>query len=293
MGYVSSSRSIGSGANTCFVGVQTALDALHYSGARKAAEDCLKVKCSGENLAEYHGDVAEVQHDDHDSHQNVDNAHHRNHNAGNLNHALAAAQNADANQNSQNQTANHGNDGGFGVAVEAVAGEAGDQVVGAQHIEANGVGSNQRNSEHNAQHTAVQCSFDVVSGAAVAAAVFVTLLVNLCQSGFDERGSAANQSDDPHPEHSTVAADGDSICNANDVAGTHAACGGNHQCLEGGNGVFVALLFGDDTDGFAQQSQLHELGTEGEVQTNANQHNDQHVAVHNVADIAYQTCKPI
>ena len=202
---------------------------------------------------------------------NIDNAHDGNQNTGNLGQALGTAHDADGEQNSQNAADDPGSDG---LAVEAEAGKCGLQVVGSQSIVTNGVGQDDDHGEDHAQPTLMQSSLHVVGGAAEAGAVLIALLINLSQSGLDESRSTANQGDQPHPEHTTHTAQADGGGHADDVTGTHAGCGRNHQSAEGRNGVAILGLFGHNTNGFAEQAELYALGANGEIQATANQEYD-------------------
>ena len=283
MGHIRRRGGIGCGTDTGLVGVQAPLDALHQGAAGKTAEDGLKIKGTGKDFPENHRQGADIQNHGDQGHNNIGNAHDRHQEAGDLNDPLAAAQNTDGDQHSQNSTADQRNLGGFRIAVEAVLGQAGDQIVGAQHIEAHSIGGHQSHGENNAQPAPAKGSLDVVGRAAVAAALVVTFLVDLGQSAFDEGGSAAHQGDDPHPEDTAVAADGNGVGNAHDIAGAHAAGGGDHQRLESGDGILSLALFGDQTDGFTQQAELNEPGTESKIQSHSQQKDDQQIAVHDIA----------
>ena len=269
MGHIGGSRGIGRRTHTGFVGVQTALDALHHSAAGKATEDGLEVKGAGEDLAEHGGDQLDVDADHGDRHQNIDDTHHGNQNTGNVGQTLGTAQHTGGKQNGQNRT----DDDGGAAAVEAEAGEGGLQVVGGQHIVADGIGADQHNGKNHAQPTLLETAFDVVGGTAVAGAVLIALFVDLCQRGLNEGGSAAQNGGDPHPEHGAVAAHADSGGHAHDVAGADTGGGGDHQCAEGGDTALFSGLLGDNADGFAEQTELDQTGADGEVQSCGQQEN--------------------
>ena len=271
MGHISGSSGVGSGTHTCLVGVQAALDAVHQAASGEAAEDGLEVKSIDEDTLDHSGDGGDVHKNDDQGNQDVDDAHNGNQHAGDLGQALGAAHNANGKQDSQDST----DDPGRGsLVVEAEACKSGLQVVGSQRIVAHGIGQNDNHGENHAQPALMQRSFHVIGGAAVAGAVLIALFIDLSQRRLDKSRSTANQSDQPHPEHTAHTAQTDGSGHTDDVAGTHAGGSGHHQGAEGGNGIFTLGLFTHHTDGFAKQTELHSLGANGEIQAAANQEYD-------------------
>ena len=177
------------------------------------------------------------------------------------------------------------------MAIEAVVGHAVDQVEGGQHVKAAGVGGDEGHGEDHAQETTLQSGLDIVGGAAVAAAVLVPLLIDLGQGALHKGGGPANKGDEPHPEHGAIAADGDGVGHAHDIARAHPAGGGDHQRLEGGNGVLVVRLLADHPDRLPQQAQLDEFAAAGEVNSGGQQQDDEQIAVHKVADVGDESGK--
>ena len=130
---------------------------------------------------------------------------------------------------------------------------------------------------------------NVVGGAAVALTrLRVPALVDLGQGGLHKGGGAADDGDDPHPEHRAEAAGTDGGGDADDVARAHPGRGGYHQRLEGRGRPGLLRFFSHHTDGFQEHTELDEAGPEGEVQTRSQQQDDEHIAVHHSADVADQ-----
>ena len=126
---------------------------------------------------------------------------------------------------------------------------------------------------------------DVVGGTAVAlAGLRVAALIDLGQGGLDEGGGAADDGDEPHPEHRAVAADADGHGHADDVAGPHAGGGGHHQGLEGGDGPGPVRPLGHHPQGLPEHPELDEAGAEGEIEPSGQQDDDEKIRVHEVAD---------
>ena len=294
MGDVGRGGGVGGGAHTSLIGVKAPLDALHHGGGAETggtAEDGLHVEGGGEDALEHLGQHTDVQDHDDQGHDDVQHAHDGHQHAGDLDDALAAAHDADTHQNGQQSAADHGHqaDGaahqGDGVGIEAVAGHAVDQVEGGQHIKAAGISGDEGHGEDHAQEAALQSGLDVVGGAAVAAAVGVPLFIDLGQGALHKGGGPAHQGDEPHPEHGAIAADGDGVGHAHDVARAHPAGSGDHQRLEGGDGVLVVRLLAHHPDGLPQQPQLNEFAAAGEVNSGGQQQDDEQIAVHKVADV--------
>ena len=161
--------------------------------------------------------------------RNVDNAHQRNQSRGCFDNALAAAQQAIAYEHSLYSADNPGS---CIRIIEAQSSKGRLQIIRTQHIKAATIGYNQSHSKEHCQTAAAQSSFDVISRAAVAA-VRTTFLVNLCQSAFNKSRSAADNSNNPHPEHSTITAEADCCGNADNITGTYTGRSRYHQSLEG------------------------------------------------------------
>ena len=169
--------------------------------------------------------------------------------------------------------------------VEAVAGEGGLEIIGAEHVEAAGIGGNEAQGEQHRQGLAVESRLDVVGGAAVAlAGLRVAALVDLGQGGLDEGGGAADDGNEPHPEHGPVAADADGHGHADDVAGSHAGGGRHHQGLEGGDRTGPVRALCHHPQGLPEHPELDEAGAEGEVKSSGQQNDNEQVGVHEIAD---------
>ena len=199
---VGSSSSVRRRTNTGLVAVQTAFDTKHHAAASKAAKDSSKIKGFTEDIANNSRQQVDMHNCQDKSNRNIDNAHQRHQRRSSLDNALAAAQQAVANEHSLHSTDNPRSSLRI---IEAQGCKRRLQVVGAQHIKATAIGNNQRNSKGNCQRTTAQRSLNVVSRAAVAA-MRTTFFVNLRQRALDKSGSTADNSDNPHPEHSAIAA---------------------------------------------------------------------------------------
>ena len=174
------------------------------------------------------GDIVSYDKDN-DSHQHVADSHKRNQNACGLLNSLSAAHDAHADQCCHDKA----DDGrSHALFVEAVSGEGGLYVIGAEQIETEGVGEQQEHDECCSQSLVVQSILDVVSRAAVAGSVAVFPLVHLGQGTLGKGRCTADQSHDGHPEYRSGAAEADRSGYADNITGSNAGCGGNHQCLE-------------------------------------------------------------
>jgi len=63
------------GTHACFVGVETALDAVHDAASGEAAESCVKRECVLEDRAEHGGNVRYVVYDNAESDDDIDGSH--------------------------------------------------------------------------------------------------------------------------------------------------------------------------------------------------------------------------
>ena len=170
------------------------------------------------------------------------------------------------------------------------------QIVGAQHVKAAAIGYNQGHSKENSQTTAAQSSFDVVCRAAVAA-VRTTFFVNLCQGAFNKSRSAADNSNNPHPEHSTIAAEADSCGNTDNITGTYTGRSRYHQSLERRNRTGFNRLLQNNANSFPKQTYLHQTSTQRVVQAYTDEHNNQQITIHKIADCSndfteHKCCSP-
>ena len=136
---------------------------------------------------------------------------------------------------------------------------------------------------------------DVVGGAAIAlSGLRIAALIDLGQGGLGKRRGAAQQGNEPHPEHGAVAAHADGHGHADNVARAHPGCGGHHQRLEGGHASLLLRPLHHHTDGLPQQPQLREPVPNGEKQSGGHQQNHQQVRIHPVAqssnDLSQHVC---
>ena len=131
------------------------------------------------------------------------------------------------------------------------------------------------------ERVAFQRGLNVISGAAVAP-LCTSLFIDLCQCAFHKGRGTADQSNDPHPEHRSKAADAQRGGNADDIARSHTGGCGHHQRAEGGNALAVSRLLPHHAKLLAKHRELYTLGAEGEIKPSQYKQNDQHVAIKRV-----------
>ena len=275
--------SVGGGAHAGLVGKEAPLHALHHGRAGEAGEDGLEIERLGEDPSEHLGNQPHVHDDDHQGHQHVQSAHDGHQSGGEGDDPLAAAHDAVPGQ----QRHDAADDPGRPLrGIKAVSGEGGLEVVGAEHVEAAGVGGDEAQGKQHRQGTAVEGRLNIIGRAAVTlAGLRVPALVNLRQRGFGKGRGAAQQGDEPHPEHGAVAAHADGHGHADNVARTYPGGGGHHQRLEGGHASLLLRPLHHHADGLPQQPQLREPVPNGEKQSGGHQQNHQQVGIHPVAQI--------
>ncbi len=113
-------------------------------------------------------------------------------------------------------------------------------------------------------------------------AVGVDLAGLLGQDGLGVVGGHAEQGDDPHPEDGAGPADEDGARGTDDVARAHLAGDGRGQGLEGAHaGLVLAAAQGeaakDAAPPLGKAAELDEPGADREIETAANQHDDEDV----------------
>ena len=282
MAHVGRGGGVGGGAHARLIGEQAALDALHQGGAGKAGKDRLEIEGALEDAGKDRGHQLQVHHNDNQRHQHIQAAHEGHQGGGHGDDPLAAAHDAEGGEQGGDAADDPGGDA---LVVEAVAGEGGLEVERAQHVEAAGVGGDEAQGKEHGQGAAVEGGLNIVGGAAVAlAGLRVAALVDLGQGGLNEGGGAADDGDEPHPEHGPIAADADGHGNADDVAGSHAGGGGHHQGLEGGDRTGPVRALCHHPQGLPEHPELDEAGAEGEVKSSGQQNDNEQVGVHEIAD---------
>ncbi len=163
--------------------------------------------------------------------------------------------------------------------------QRGGDRVGLHGVEAEAEGHQQQDREDHRQPALTQAMQDVEGRAATVGAVSLATLVQLRQGAFEIAGGHAEQRHDPHPEHRARAAEHDGHRHPGDIAGTHAAGHGQHQRLERAELARLTLEgLGEDAEHVAEVTKLHEARTDAEVQTEADQHNDQNLAPEQVIE---------
>ena len=300
MGDVCCRRRVRRRADARFIGIQAALDALHEGGraeACRAAEDRLEIERARENAAQHLGQHAGVDHHDDERHDDVQHAHDRHEHARDLDDAVAVAEDADAYEEREQRAADDRQEmrarGSNERIIEVIARHAVDEVEGGEHVEADRIGRDQRDRENNAEAPASESRLDIVGRAAVAAALGAALFIDLRERALDKGGRAANQSDEPHPEHRAVAADGDSVGDADDIARADAARRRDHQRFKRADRLGVARFFADHAHRLPEQTYLNARRADGEVNARREQQDDEHIAVHQIVERADQTGKAV
>ena len=80
---------------------------------------------------------------------------------------------------------------------------------------------------------------------------------------------------------------------ADDVARADTARRGYHQSLKGADRLGVAGFFVHDANRLPEQTELNSLAADGEVSARREQQDDEQIAVHQVVQCPYQTCKAV
>ncbi len=152
-------------------------------------------------------------------------------------------------------------------------------------VEAEAEGHQQQDRHQDAQPALAEAVLDVERRAAAIGAVRFAALVQLGQRAFEIAGGHAHQGHYPHPEDRARAAEHDRHRDAGDVACTDPAGDREHQRLEGGELSRLPLEgVAEDREHVAEIAELDEAGTDGEEQTQADQHNDQQFAPDKVVE---------
>ena len=208
------------------------------------------------------------------SKENIDQPHDRHQKARDLNDPAAAAGDGQKEQNGRcgacipaERTA---------VKREGLKGAL--KIERGQHIVSDTVSKDQGQSKDNGQKFTFADAFDIERGTAVTAAVRIFSLVDLGKRGLHKSGGTADESREPHPENSPIAAQTDGGRNADDVPGPHPGGGGDHQCAERGNPSLFRRFFKDDPQRFRKKPQLDETCSESEVKTSGNEQHSQRPA---------------
>ena len=80
---------------------------------------------------------------------------------------------------------------------------------------------------------------NIVGGTSVGAAVFRAVLVDLSQCALDERGGAAEDRGQPHPEYGPRTAQTDGSGDTGDISCPYTGGSGYHERLKGRKSVLV------------------------------------------------------
>ena len=222
----------GGGAQTGFIGEHTAGHALthshHHGIAENAAAHGFEAECALEDLDEHGGDIGDTHDDDRDAGQDIKDGHEGHHIGGDLTDALNAADDHDGHDDSQNNT------GDQGIQAHQTLHGAGDLAGLGDVADAEG-GQTAQNGEDHSQPLPVfsQTVFDIVHGAALVDALIVGGAEFQGKGDLGVFGAHAEESGEPHPEHSAGTADENGAGNTGDITGTYGGGHGSGHSLEG------------------------------------------------------------
>lgn len=273
----------GAGTQTSLIGEDAAGHALLQAdedAAHHTAGKGRRVEGTLEDGSEHGGHPVNAKRDQADAQQDVQNRHHRHQLFGNPADALQAAdkdqRHDDADDDADDQVG-----GGESICAEHV-------IVDQRGIDGSGDGVDLRGvagAEHGAyakesvqirqpHPVFAQTVFNVVHGAAHVVAVLVALTEVHRQRYFGKLGAHAQNGGDPHPEHSTGAADGDGTCHTGDVARAHRGGQCRADRLERRQRAFCGFFFLEQfaqriLHGIAELAQGQEAGADGQIQAHA------------------------
>ena len=262
------------GTHTRFVGVEAALDTVHDAASGESAESGVEREGALEDGGEHGGHVRDVVDDDAERHDHVDGTHDGDEVARNGGDLLGTAPDADGEEDGEDDA---DDDGRGTFVVEAVAREGVLDVVGGEEVVADDVGDEHEGREEDAEPAHTEGRLDVVRGTAVGMSGHVVVaLVDLRERRFHECGGCADNRDEPHPENGAGTAEADGRRDADDVAGTHAGGGRDHQGAERRNPVGVQGLVTGDAEHLDKMPDLREPEADGKEKScdNQEQRND-------------------
>ena len=269
-------------AHTGFIGEQAALcalaDRLLDRKADRAADDGVGLEGVFEDHAEGFRNVfrADYQHDD--AADEVQRRHDGYQLFGDCTDALQTADEDQRRQQRYDQSRRPcGNtEGGIACGADGIGLHH-----AAHEAQRQNDGDREETGEERAEF-ALEGGLDIVNRTARDAAVRVHYAGLLRQHGFRVNGRHAEECDDPHPEDRAGAADQNRAARADDVARANLRGDGGGQRLKGAE---TALLLSAVhvqiaeylAHAFAEAANLHKARPDGEIQSGADQQNDQNV----------------
>ena len=273
----------GAGTEACLIGENAAGDTLLHTdkeAAHHTAGDGSRPEGALENGHKHSRNPVDPQDDQADAQKDVQQGHDGHQSLRNLANALDTANEDQRHDDADEHADDQVTACGAVHAQQAVVDQGGIDGSG-DGIDLGGIaGAEDRaDTEEGIQicqphPLAAQTVLDVVHGAAHIVALLVPFPEIHRQGNFGELGAHAQQGGDPHPEHSTGAADGNGTCHAGNVAGAN-GCGqsGTHrlersQGTAGGSG-FVKNTANGTLHGIAKLPQLQEAAADTQVQTHA------------------------
>ena len=271
----------GGGAQARLIGegaaAHTPDDGLLQQDAGACAQDRLGGKGAGEDQLEGLPDVPGVGGDDNEGEEDVEKAHEGDELFRDGADALDAAEEDQGHQEGHDDAADQA-DEELAAGIVRRGDEGGDGVIDGAHdgvglgavADAEG-GQHGEEAEEAAQPLPVlaHAVFDVVHGAAHPVAVVVALPVLDGEDDLGVLGDHAHEGREPEPEDRAVAAQGDGLGGAHDVAGAHRGGEGGGQGLEGRHRAVAGLLLVEDfaqgvAHGVAEAAELHAAGADGQ-----------------------------
>lgn len=262
-------------ALTGLVAEETSLDTLHDGDADEAAGELVDAERALDDELDDVGDERDIGDDDNDGNDEVDDSHGWDDGGGEARYAVDSTEDDEERHEHEHETHDGGVDTeGFlpcradGVALDGALGE--------------GEGENHEYCEEDTHPRLTETIFHVIGGTAVESAIALAL-VELCESGLDERYGGAEERKNPHPEYGTGTADAYRRGDASEIARADAAGEGDEEGLEGRDvfsladiGHLLAKLVGADVLGLhlvgvdkepehlVDEAELHEVETAGE-----------------------------
>lgn len=277
---ISGSGSVRDGTFTGLVGEQAAFDTRKDSRAETAADSSLRgegiVEDQGEHIR-YHADVED---DDDDGRQDVEASHDRYKELGEFGDTRDAAE--------DDERREHAEDGCRDDRLDAKGAldRQGDRV-GLYRVVDEAKGHSNQNGKELSNARLLECVLDVVSRTAMVGIIAPGQFVNLGEGALYKACSAADESDDPHPEDGTRAAGNDCNSHTSNVADTDTGGRADTESLEGAYGLafrFLADTFGQQANHLRQHAQLDEFRREREPEAAADEYRNEYIRPEDVVD---------
>ncbi len=252
------------------VGEQTTAHAVHERCAQGGTGDLLDAQGVLHDGAEHRWNFADVdgQHDH--AQQNVGTGHDGHDHLGSVSDALHATEDHQRGQHGHQQARSDLQPSRIGrnIGVQGVQGGTRGlrDGVGLHGVVHKAIGDGDGDAEDQRQRLRAQPLGHVV-GRATDVAVLIAGFPQLRQRGFHEGSRAADEGDDPHPEHRARATQGDGDSHAHHVACTHAGRCRDAESLERGD-VLSALAdrrFLHRAEHVRHHPDLHHQGANAEV----------------------------